>query len=140
MPDRKHLVFVVDDDQAVREALQFALELEGLHVRVHNRSDGLLADPELERASCVVLDDRSRGMDGFALLDQLRERHVFVPAIMLSSHLTDRVRARARAAGVSMILEKPLLDNTLRDNIRAIIKSGKSLGGTGGKTCHCPPG
>lgn len=122
MSDPKHLVLLVDDDQAVREALQFALELEGLCVHVHNRSDGLLSDPDLEHAGCVVLDDRNRGMDGFALLDRLRERNVRVPAIMLSSHLTDRVRARARAAGVSLILEKPILDNTLRDNIRAIIE------------------
>ena len=121
MIDRKHLVLLVDDDQAVREALQFVLELEGLSVRVHNRGDGLLADPDLGHAACVVLDDRNRGMDGFELLSQLRDRKVAVPFIMLVGHLTKRLRDGARAAGVSLILEKPLMDNALRDHIRAIM-------------------
>jgi len=123
MSGHKELAMLVNDDSAVREALQFALELEGMHVRAHHRGDGLLADPALAQAGCVVLDDRNREMDGFALLDQLKQRNVSIPAIMLSSHLTDRVRAQARAAGVCTVLEKPLLDNTLRDNIRAIMGS-----------------
>lgn len=121
MVARKNLVLLVDNDQAVREALQFALQLDGLCVRVHNRSDDLLADPDLERAGCVVLDDRNRGMDGITLLDKLRQRNVAVPSIMLISHLTDHIRQRVRAAGVSLVLEKPLMDNALRDNILAII-------------------
>jgi FixJ family two-component response regulator len=121
MADRKHLVLLVEDDQAVREALQFVLELEGLSVRVHDRSDGLLADPELEHADCVVLDDRNWGMDGFELLSRLRDRDVSVPSIMLVGHLTKRLRDRASAAGVSLILEKPLMDNALHDHIRAIV-------------------
>lgn len=124
MGEKRQLILLVDDDQAVREALQFALELDGLCVRVHNRSDGLLADPDLERAGCVVLDDRNRGMDGFELLSRLRERNVAVPSIMLVSHLTSQARQRACAAGVSLILEKPLMDNALRDNIRAMIAAG----------------
>jgi FixJ family two-component response regulator len=117
----KHLVLLVDDDQAVREALQFALELEGLCVHAHNRGDALLADPDLDRAGCVVVDDHSRGTDGFAVLQRLKERNVRIPSILLSSHVTDRIRDRARAAGVSLVLEKPLMDNALRDTIRAIV-------------------
>jgi hypothetical protein len=44
---------------------------------------------------------------------------------MLVGHLTKRVRDRARAAGVSLILEKPLMDNALRDHIRAIMAAGR---------------
>jgi two-component system response regulator FixJ len=124
MSDRKHLILLVDDDEAVRDSLQFVLELEGLSVRVHNRSDGLLSDPELEHAGCVVLDDHNRGQDGFEVLNQLKERDVAVPSIMLVGHLTKRVRELANAAGVSLILEKPLMDNTLRDHIRAILAPG----------------
>jgi two-component system, LuxR family, response regulator FixJ len=116
-----HLVLLVDDDQAVREALQFALELEGLSVRVHNANEDLLADPDLEHASCVVLDDRSRGMDGFQLLSRLRDRDLAIPSIMLVDHLTAQVLDRGRAAGVGLILEKPLMDNALRDHIRMIM-------------------
>ncbi|HVY16699.1 MAG TPA: response regulator [Rhodopila sp.] len=121
MAAEKHLIFLVDDDQAVREALRFALELDGLRVRIHDSGDGLLADPDLERADCIVFDDRNRGMDGIKLAGTLKQRNVAVPLIMLISHLTDQIRERARAAGINRVLEKPLMDNALRDNIRALI-------------------
>ena len=98
MADRRKLVLIVDDDQAVRDALQFALRLEGLCVHVHSGGAALLADPDLARAGCVILGDRMRQMDGFALLSNLKERDISLPAIMLTSHATPRVQARADAA------------------------------------------
>jgi two-component system response regulator FixJ len=121
MADRRKLVLIVDDDQAVRDALQFALRLEGLCVHVHSGGAALLADPDLSRAGCVILDDRMPQMDGFALLNHLQAKNISLPTIMLTSHATPRVRARADAAGVRQVLEKPLLDNVLMDNIRAIL-------------------
>jgi two-component system response regulator FixJ len=121
MADQRQLVLIVDDDQAVREALQFALRLEGLCVHVHSGAGTLLADPDLSRAACIVLDDRMPRVGGFELLSQLQKRNARLPAILLTSHATPMVRARADAAGVSKVLEKPLLDNTLMDSIRSIL-------------------
>jgi FixJ family two-component response regulator len=121
MADRRELVLIVDDDQAVRDALQFALRLEGLCVHVHSGGAALLADPDLSRAGCIILGDRMRQTDGFALLSDLKARDICLPAIMLTSHATPRVRARAEAVGVRQILEKPLLDNALMDGIRSIL-------------------
>ena len=123
MADRRKLVLIVDDDQAVRDALQFALRLEGLCVHVHSGGAALLADPDLGRAGCIILDDRMPQMDGFALLNHLQAKNISLPTIMLTSHATPRVRARADAAGVRQVLEKPLLDNVLMDNIRTILNA-----------------
>jgi len=120
MANGRNLVMIVDDDQAVRESLQFALRLEGLCVHVHCGGASLLADPDLNRAGCVILDHRMPRMDGFALLSHLQERKPGMPTIMLTSWTTARERARADAAGVRTMLEKPLLDDILMDNIRAI--------------------
>jgi two-component system response regulator FixJ len=121
MAEPGDLVLIVDDDQAVRDALQFALQLEGLRVHVHSSGAALLADPELSSAGCIILGDRMRQMDGFVLLQKLRALGPGVPAIMLTGHATARVRALAAAAGVRKVLEKPLLDNDLVDNIRAVL-------------------
>lgn len=121
MADRRKLVLVVDDDQAVRDALQFALRLEGLCVHVHNGGAALLADPALNRAGCIILGDRMRQMDGFTLLRNIKAGGFDLPVIMLTSHATPRVTARADAAGVRKVLEKPLLDNALVENIRSIL-------------------
>jgi two-component system response regulator FixJ len=121
MADRRKLVMIVDDDQAVRDSLQFALRLEGLCVHVHNGAAALLADPSLNRAGCVVLGDRMRNMDGFALLTTLHNTDPELATIMLTNHATPRIRARAAAAGVRKVLEKPLLDNALVEDIRSIL-------------------
>ncbi|HEY0185421.1 MAG TPA: response regulator [Rhodopila sp.] len=121
MADGRKLVVIVDDDQAVRDALQFALRLEGLCVHVHSGGAALLADPDLGRAVCVILGDRMRHSDGFTLLTDLRSRDIHLPAIMLTSHATPRVRERADAVGVRKVLEKPLLDDILMENIRSIL-------------------
>jgi FixJ family two-component response regulator len=135
MANGQKLVIIVDDDQAVRDALGFALRLEGLCVRVHGEAAALLADPALSRAGCVVLDHRMPQLDGFALLSTVHERNPDLPAILLSSHVTPRVRARANAAGARMILEKPLLENVLMDNIRSILGSTSC----GSSTCTSGP-
>lgn len=121
MPESQHLVLIVDDDQAVRDALQFALQLEGLRVRSHGGGAELLADAELLHAACVIIDIKMPHMDGFELLGRLREREPCPPAILLTSHATAGLRARADAAGAHRVLEKPLLDNVLLDSIRGIL-------------------
>ena len=132
MADRRKLVLIVDDDEAVRDSLQFALRLEGLSVHTHSGTASVLADPELSKARCVVVDHRLPRIDGFALLVQLRARNPDLPAILLTSHATPRVRARAEAAGVRKVLEKPLLDNALMENIRAILAVNCKAHGGGG--------
>jgi two-component system response regulator FixJ len=121
MADQRRIVMIVDNDEAVRDALQFSLRLEGLCVHVHSGGAALLADPDLDRASCIILDDRMPQMDGFALLKSLRTKAIALPAIMLTGHATALLHAKAHAAGVRTVLEKPLLDNTLAEHIRTIL-------------------
>lgn len=124
MTDRRQLVLIANDDQAVRDALQFALRLEGLCVHVHSGGAALLADPDLARAGCVIFDERMRQMDGLALVGQLQARNIASPTIMLTSYATCQMRASATAAGVHAVLEKPLLENVLMDKLRSLLLSG----------------
>jgi FixJ family two-component response regulator len=123
MRDREHLVLIADDDQAVRDALQFALGLVGLNVHAHCGGAELLADADLPRARCIVVDDGMPQMNGFELLRRLQDRNIRLPAILLTNHATARVRARAGAAGVQLVLEKPLMDDDLVDSILTIVTS-----------------
>ena len=121
MTDRPHVVLIVDDDHAVRDALQFALRLEGFVVQAYGSGGELLAEKELLRATCVVIDEKMPGMDGFELLRLLRARHITLPSILITSHMTARLKARAAAAGIRAVLEKPLLDNVLTESVLAIL-------------------
>jgi two-component system response regulator FixJ len=118
---RPSLVLIAADDQAVRDALQFALRLEGFGVHTHSDAAGLLADAGLARAACVVLDDRRPLLDGFALLHRLQTDGLKAPVILLTNYATSALRARAASAGFWEVLEKPLLNNILLDTLRAVL-------------------
>jgi two-component system, LuxR family, response regulator FixJ len=115
------LVLIAADDEAVRDSLQFSLRLEGYRVRTHSDKAGLLNDPTLAKATCVVLDDRKPHLDGFDLLTRLRARGLTMPAVLLSNNATQWLRARAVAAGFRAVLEKPLLNNILAETLRTIL-------------------
>lgn len=120
MSTEKPIIMVVDDDPAVRDSLKFSLELEGLIVHTCDCGEALLAHPQLEKASCLVLDYKMPQMDGFEVLEQLAKRQIPVPVILIAGPVTPRIRERALRAGVAHILEKPLLDTALIDRIRDV--------------------
>jgi FixJ family two-component response regulator len=122
MAERRDLVLIVNNDQAVCDALQFALQLEGFSVHVHRGGAALLQDPDLRRARCVILDEQLKHMDGFTLLDALQAQNVRLPSIMLTSNATSVLRARADLIGMCNILEKPLLGDSLLESIRDILE------------------
>ncbi|WP_445500687.1 response regulator transcription factor [Microvirga sp. G4-2] len=125
MPAITGPVLVVDDDTAVRQSLKFALEQEGLNIRLYGGGAQLLAERSLPSDGCLVIDYAMPDMDGIALLDRLRERHIDLPAILITSPASPRLRARALRAGFRLVLEKPLEDGALLDGIHGALSSSK---------------
>lgn len=126
MVDENKLVFVVDDDKPVRDSLKFALELDGLRIKVCGSGLELLTDPALGDARCLVIDYRMPAMDAFDLLEELDARHMKIPVILITSADERALRTRARAAGVTKVLEKPLLGATLFDAISGVLNAGRA--------------
>ena len=121
MAEQQQPVLIVDDDKAVRDALEFALRLQGFNVHAYSGGEELLADCDLDLAGCVIVDDCMPHMTGLELIGQLRERRIPVPAILMTSHATDRLQARAAVAGVRVVLEKPFLENALAASIQTLL-------------------
>ena len=114
-------VIVVDDDDAVRNSLKFALELEGLSVRLFKDGAELLAASDLPQNGCYVVDYNMPGMTGIELVDRLRQRHIDSPAILIASQVSDDLQNRAAECGFRRVLEKPLHDSDLLDSIHAAL-------------------
>ena len=81
----------------------------------------MLNDRELPRGGCLVIDHHMPGMNGLDVVAELRDRHVSVPAILITSQPTPGLSRRAAMAGVP-IVEKPLLGNALIDRIRDLFR------------------
>ncbi|MGP9820760.1 response regulator transcription factor [Salinarimonas sp. NSM] len=129
MEHAPELVVVVDDDEAVRRALTFSLQLEGLEVEAYESGDHLLTSirPDI---GCLVVDFRMPGMDGITLIERLREIGREPPAILIASKLDPSLQARATAAGIDLVLEKPLEDAALIDGIKAALARPRAVSGT----------
>ena len=118
----RSIVMVVDDDAAVRNSLQFSLDIEGYAVRVYPDANALLAATDLASCSCLIIDQRLPGLSGLELLAQLRGRGVAAPAILITTHPDGRLMRQAAEAGVA-IVEKPLMDNALMERLRERLRS-----------------
>ena len=119
------LVLIAHPDAAVRQALAFALDLEGFNVRAHPQAAALLDDPDLPRAGCIVTDDGIVPAGGRGLLDHLQRRTPRIPVILLADFVTPVLLARAKAAGCRLVIEKPAFDNVLVDAIRGLLAPGR---------------
>jgi len=118
---RSH-IFLVDDDLAVRSALKFALELEGLPIKTFAGGEDLFRHPDLAHAACFVLDRKMPGMDGFAVMRELSARGIDAPVILIAAEVNEAVRSRAQRAGIAQVLEKPLQGTQLSDAIRLAVR------------------
>lgn len=115
-------VYVVDDDAAVRRALEFALDLEGFGVETFESGEALLLRDRLPAPGCLVIDERLPGVSGLDTLRQLRARQVDLPAIFVTSHPKPSFREAAALAGAP-ILEKPLEGETLIGAIHQLLNA-----------------
>jgi two-component system, LuxR family, response regulator FixJ len=101
-------VVLIDDDEAVRGALAFLLEIEGFRVATYASGEELLRWRMPPECCCYVIDHELPGIDGIELLSQLRSAGALAPALLITTSPSARVRARATLAGTE-IVEKPLL-------------------------------
>ncbi len=110
-------VHIVDDDDSVRESMQFLLEAEGLTVRSYPNAQALL-DTDLPVLGCVLTDFRMPGIDGLQLQSQLTERGIGLPVIVMTGFAEVPAAVRAMKAGAMDFLEKPCDPAVLLDAVR----------------------
>ena len=120
VPVEPPTLILVDDDDALRSALRFALELDGYRVQAYPSGEDLLAAKLPDQNACLVLDENLPGMGGLECLSILRSRAVRLPAFLITSHPGPGLRQRADRMGVP-IIEKPLLDDILVRSIRSAL-------------------
>jgi FixJ family two-component response regulator len=118
----ERLVVVVDDDPAVVHSLKFALEVEGFVVLPFLSAEDFLAETGQAEPACILIDYHLPAIDGLALVAELRRRHARYPAILLTSHPSPLVRARAAEARMT-VLEKPFFGKDVARTVKHAIES-----------------
>lgn len=110
-------IYVVDDDEVVRDSLKALLEVRGYDVRdFESGADFLTAAPDMT-GCCVILDVHMPGMTGVELLRRIRDRspaqNPAVPAILITGRRDGQIQAQADELGAIALLDKPLAHGTL---------------------------
>lgn len=114
-------VFIVDDDDAVRDALKLLMESAGLRAETYATGQAFLNACRPERAGCLVLDIRMPGLSGLELQERLSAAGISLPVIMLTGHGDVPAAVRALKAGAVDFLEKPYESERLLERIRQAI-------------------
>jgi two-component system, LuxR family, response regulator FixJ len=111
-------VFVVDDDRSARNSVCALVRSLGLTARAFSSAEEFIEEYITEQTGCLVTDIRMTGMSGLDLQDELKERGIELPVIVLTAYPRTSSTVRAMKAGAVTLLEKPYNDDELWDAIR----------------------
>ncbi|MCC6716020.1 MAG: response regulator transcription factor [Gammaproteobacteria bacterium] len=111
-------VFIVDDDEAVRDSLQMLLEVEGFATRTFASAESFMEAYRPDWRGCLLLDVRMPGMDGVKLLEVMARRGSDLPVIVMTGHGDVPLAVRAMKAGALEFLEKPIAHDVLLAALR----------------------
>lgn len=111
-------VFIVDDDAAIRFAMQALMESVDLPHEIYDSADEFLASEPAQRPGCLVLDIRMPGLGGLELQQELIDRDNSLPIIFITGHGDVPMAVEAMQKGAVDFIQKPFRDQELLDRIR----------------------
>jgi two-component system response regulator FixJ len=122
----KRRVYVIDDDEAMRDSLQFMLDAANFQVSLFDSAHKFLESLSGIEFGCVVSDVRMPGIDGLALLRQLKARHGTLPVIIMTGNGDVPLAVEAMKLGAVDFLEKPVEDDRLIGMIEMALRRSES--------------
>jgi len=125
---KERVVYVVDDDEAVRLALSGLLRSTGLRVETFESSQEFLAYPKHNAPSCLILDVRLRGESGLAFQEQIAKSGVRMPIVFMTGYGDIAMTVKAMKAGAVDFFAKPFRDQDMLDAVaNALARDGERL-------------
>ena len=119
------LVYVVDDDDAVRDSLRLLLRSVDLPSRTFASADEFLSRYDPDVPSCLIADIRMPGMSGLELQEELINRKVEMPIIFITGHGDVPMAVKAMKAGAMDFIQKPFRDQDLLDRVYRALQQDK---------------
>ncbi len=115
-------VFIIDDDELIRDSLEQLIKSVGLKAKTFSSARAFLNTRLADNPSCLVTDIRMPGMSGLELQDELLKRDCLIPIIFITGHGTVPMSVRAMKSGAVDFLQKPFEDQELLDVIHHAVE------------------
>ncbi len=122
------LIYIVDDDEAVRDSLDLLLSSAGFTTMTFGSAEAFLAHPREVARICVLSDIRMPGMSGMELLETLRREDVRCPVVLITGHGDVPLAVDAMKRGAHDFIEKPFDDERLISAIDAALTHAEAGG------------
>ncbi len=124
-PASKGTVYVIDDDEAVRDSLQWLLEGNDYRVRCFDSAEAFLSRFDPREIACLIVDVRMPGMSGLELQDRLLQRGVAMPLAFITGHGDVPMAVNTMKKGAIDFIEKPFNENLLRDLVDRMLQKAR---------------
>ncbi|MCK9508754.1 MAG: response regulator transcription factor [Pigmentiphaga sp.] len=121
-PSQTSTVFIVDDDEAVRDSLRWLLEANGYRVRAYDSAERFLAEFDPSVVGVLIVDVRMPGMTGLELQEQLLARQATIPLVFITGHGDVPMAVSTMKKGAVDFLEKPFNEADLRQIIASMLE------------------
>jgi len=125
------MTHVIDDDEAVRQSIEFLLRASNINVKTYESAGAFLDVVSGISSGCIVTDVRMPEMSGIDLLRRLRELRVTLPVIVITGHGDVPLAVEAMKAGAADFIEKPFDDDTILRAIRTALANSQTDGKRG---------
>lgn len=126
MTPKKGTVYVVDDDEAVRDSLQWLLEGKDYRVRCFESAEAFLSRYDPREVACLIADIRMHGMTGLELQDKLLERNSPLPIVFITGHGDVPMAVETMKKGALDFIQKPFDENALVSVVERMLERART--------------
>ncbi len=116
-------VFIVDDDDAIRDSMSMLMETIGLNTQSFASAQEFLDSFDVDKPGCLVLDIRMPGMSGLELQQELVRKNSMLPIVFVTGHGDIPMAVQAIQNGAADFIQKPFRDQDLLDRVNQALKS-----------------
>ena len=117
------IISIVDDDEALREAMECFVQSLGYNVSTFGSAEEFLNSGQVDDTSCLITDVQMPGLSGVELQDRLIARGHRIPIIFITAYSDENVRTRAMKAGALAFLTKPVNADNLLGYLEKALKA-----------------
>ncbi|MNM80575.1 Transcriptional regulatory protein FixJ [compost metagenome] len=125
-PHRGETVFIVDDDEAMRDSLTWLLEGNGYQVRSFTSAEQFLAAYDASQVSCLILDVRMPGMSGPELQERMIAENINIPIVFITGHGDVPMAVTTMKRGAIDFIEKPFDESELRALVERMLQKART--------------
>ncbi len=122
---KKGTVYVVDDDEGVRDSLQWLLEGKDYRVRCYDSAESFLSRYDAREVACLIVDIRMGGMTGLELQDRLVERKSPLPIVFITGHGDVPMAVKTMKKGAMDFIQKPFQEEALVNLVERMLEQAK---------------